>query len=85
VHESIIFLIAHKITILLHSDFAKYDPPPSPCPPLLYPIHHTILVMARSWNGQAGRRRVPVGRNPSLEKHVALPVEKGGRGAGQFR
>jgi len=55
VHESIIRLlppptcIAHTIAILLHIYCAIYDALPTP---LLYAIHHTILVMAISCKGQ---------------------------------
>jgi len=62
VHESIIpFLppptcIAHTIALLLHDYCAIYDSPPTP---LVYAIHHTILVMAILCKGQAveGYRR----------------------------
>jgi len=39
---------AYPIAILLHDYCAIYDPPPTP---LLYAIHHTILVMAMSCKG----------------------------------
>ena len=54
-HESIIFncpppaRIAHTIALLLHDYCALYDPPSTP---LLYAIHHTILVMPISSKGQ---------------------------------
>jgi len=40
---------AYPIAILLHDHCAIYAPPATP---LLYAIHHTILVMARSCKGQ---------------------------------
>jgi len=57
VHESTVlsFLpppcIAHTVAILLHDHCAMYAPPPHR-PPLLYAIHHTILVMTISCKGQ---------------------------------
>jgi len=55
VHESFILslppptCIARTIAMLLHVYCAIYDAPPTP---LLYAIHHTILVMAISCKGQ---------------------------------
>jgi len=40
---------AYPIAILLHDYCVIYDPPPTP---LLYAIHHTILVMTISCKGQ---------------------------------
>ena len=56
VDESIFLLlppptcIAYTIAILLQCYCAIYDPPPTP---LVYAIHHAILVMAISCEGQA--------------------------------
>ena len=55
-HESIVlsFLppiyIAHTVAILSHDWWAIYDPSSTF---LLYPIHHTILVITISCKGQA--------------------------------
>jgi len=55
VHESIILLSPpptctdRTIAILLHVYCAIYDAPPTP---LVYAIHHTLLVMTISCNGQ---------------------------------
>ena len=54
--ESIILVLppptckAYPIAILLHAHFVIYAPPPSP---LVYAIHHTILAMTTSCEGQA--------------------------------
>jgi len=69
VHESVIAFsppttcIAHTIAVLLHDYCAIYDTPPTP---LVYAIHHTILVMAISCKGQReqpGRMRPATGGN----------------------
>ena len=55
-HQSIVLLlppptcIARAIAIRLHIYCAIYEAPPTP---LLCAIHHTIMEMARSCNGQA--------------------------------
>jgi len=61
VHESILLLsppptcIARTIAILLHVYCAINDAPPIP---LLYAIHHTILALAISCEGQGGTDHV---------------------------
>ena len=45
--------IAYTIGLLLHDNCAIYDPPPTP---LVYSIHHTILVMAISRKGHMAER-----------------------------
>jgi len=60
VHESIILSLppstctARTIAILLHVYCAIYDAPPTP---LVYAIHHTILVIAISCKGQLATQR----------------------------
>jgi len=62
VHESILrafpppICIALTIAILLHVHCAHYDTPPPI--PLLYAIHHTILVMAISCKGRVWTARL---------------------------
>jgi len=57
VHESVILLSpsptcnAHTIAIRLRDYCAIYDPHPTP---LVYAIHHTILAVAISCEGEAG-------------------------------
>jgi len=68
VHESVIrslpppTSIARTIAILLHVNSAIYDAPPNP---LLYAIHHTVLAMAISCQGQIGG-----GGTPTLGWHA---------------
>jgi len=48
---------AYPIAILLHARCAIYAPPPTP---LLYAIHHTILVITISCIGQVGKRPMAI-------------------------
>jgi len=77
VHESIILLllppacIARTNAILLHVYCAIYDAPPTP---LMYAIHHTLLLLAISCKGQlpplcsSAPRTLPPRVNPDAER-----------------
>jgi len=65
VHESIVpsffrpACIAHTITVLLHGDWAIFNPHPTP---RFHAIHHTILCIAISCKGYLGRAHGPLRR-----------------------
>jgi len=72
-HKSIILVlpspacIAHNSVLLLHDYCAVYDPPR---PPPAYAIHHTILAMAISCEGQdTAAAQEPRRRTPNAGRH----------------